>query len=136
MPWVENRSAEDISRGNYKDPGRDTILIQIASPDGHFPLPAKPFQLVYRLRFSDIEDSHPDVGWAGINDEQADYIANILKYAKAHNLNVVVHCYAGLCRSGAVCEAAVRMGFKDPHLIRFPNRRVLRKVMCCLGLNP
>ena len=48
-------------------------------------------------------------------------------------MNVVVHCHAGVCRSGAVCEIGVMMGFDDCEVFRSPNLLVKHKMMKVLG---
>jgi hypothetical protein len=48
-------------------------------------------------------------------------------------MNVVVHCHAGICRSGAVCELGVMMGFNDCERFRMPNLLVKHKMMRVLG---
>jgi predicted protein tyrosine phosphatase len=48
-------------------------------------------------------------------------------------MNVVVHCMAGICRSGAVVEVGVMMGFNDCEKYRQPNLRVKHKLMKQLG---
>jgi predicted protein tyrosine phosphatase len=45
----------------------------------------------------------------------------------------VVHCAAGICRSGAVVEVAVMMGFVDTNMHRIPNSMVKYKLMQQLG---
>jgi hypothetical protein len=48
-------------------------------------------------------------------------------------MNVVVYCVAGVCRSGAVCEVGVMMGFDDCEGFRSPNLLVKHKMMKNLG---
>ena len=48
-------------------------------------------------------------------------------------MNVVVHCHAGVCRSGAVAEVGVMMGFADCERFRIPNLLVKHKMMRVLG---
>jgi hypothetical protein len=48
-------------------------------------------------------------------------------------MDVVVHCVAGVCRSGAVCEVGVMMGFNDTEVFRAPNLLVKHKMMKKLG---
>jgi predicted protein tyrosine phosphatase len=48
-------------------------------------------------------------------------------------MNVVVHCMAGVCRSGAVAEVGVMMGFRDVGRMRIPNVRVKTMMMRELG---
>jgi hypothetical protein len=48
-------------------------------------------------------------------------------------MNVVVHCFAGICRSGAVTEVGVMMGFEDTGRFRAPNLLVKHRMMRALG---
>jgi hypothetical protein len=48
-------------------------------------------------------------------------------------MDVVVHCVAGICRSGAVAEVGVMMGFDDAEAFRSPNLLVKHKMMRKLG---
>ena len=48
-------------------------------------------------------------------------------------MHVVVHCHAGVCRSGAVVEVGVMMGFDDTEVFRSPNLLVKHKMMRALG---
>ena len=50
-----------------------------------------------------------------------------------NRMNVVVHCFAGICRSGAVCEVGVAMGFDDTERFRAPNLLVKHRMMKALG---
>ena len=49
-------------------------------------------------------------------------------------MNVIVHCHAGVCRSGAVCEVGVILGFEDTDAFRSPNLLVKHRMMKHLGL--
>jgi predicted protein tyrosine phosphatase len=48
-------------------------------------------------------------------------------------MDVIVHCFAGICRSGAVCELGVMMGFQDTERFRQPNLLVKNRMMKALG---
>jgi len=61
-------------------------------------------------------------------------LVTLLKFAIDMHVNVVVHCHAGLCRSGAVVEVASMMGFTPVEKLRIPNLRVKHKMMKALGL--
>jgi hypothetical protein len=50
-----------------------------------------------------------------------------------NRMNVVVHCVAGVCRSGAVCEIGVMLGFNDTEVFRSPNLLVKHRMMKALG---
>ena len=55
------------------------------------------------------------------------------QHALANRMNVVVHCHAGVCRSGAVCEIGVMLGFDDTEAFRSPNLLVKHRMMKQLG---
>ena len=74
-----------------------------------------------------------DLSEFAITDEQAAKLVQLLQHAWEHRMNVVVHCHAGICRSGAVCEVGVMMGFNDCERFRAPNLLVKHKMMRVLG---
>jgi hypothetical protein len=65
--------------------------------------------------------------------EQAAELVRLLQHALANRMNVIVHCHAGVCRSGAVCEVGVMMGFDDTEVFRSPNLLVKHRMMKALG---
>lgn len=133
-PSIENVSYHCVEKGNHKHYGNDTILIQIVDGAMEFPLPKKEFLSVHQFVFSDIEDDHPYVDDIGMTETIAASIASILKSSLDNDLNIVIHCVAGICRSGAVVEAGVQLGFADPGTYRNPNTRVKRMLLQALGL--
>lgn len=122
--WIQNVSLGDILKAWHYDPGDNSVLISIVDPDMANPVPLYPFKKQHNFRFLDVED-----GEGQITDQQAAEIAQILRNAKQNHSNVVVHCVAGVCRSGAVTEAGVALGFQDTETPRVPNLLVKRKVM-------
>lgn len=135
MPKIENVSWDDVKHGWHTDMGQDAILIQIADPATFFPTPKNKFASVFQFEFLDAEDS--DIERYGeeplISFDQAKQIVKILKNALYDNRNVLVHCHAGICRSGAVVEVATMMGFTPTNRYRQPNLRVKHLLMKCLG---
>lgn len=130
--FIENCSRFDVAVGNHIDPrNRDTVLIQITDVDNTFVTPAalEYFKHIYQFTFEDTEDIF-DVDC--ITRTQAESIANILKQAMKERCNVVVHCEAGLCRSGAIVEAGEKLGFIPVEKLRIPNVLVRRMVLDCL----
>jgi predicted protein tyrosine phosphatase len=110
------------------------MLIQIMDPaTSWWPSPAHEFKETHQFEFLDAEDTDGFPDEAKISDAQAAEIVNLLKHALSNHMNVVVHCYAGLCRSGAVAEVGVMMGFQDAGRTRIPNLRVKQKLMRQLG---
>lgn len=133
-PFIENVAAADIPKGFHHDAGTNSMLIQIMDPcSSWWPEPVHPFREVHRFEFLDIEDNDEGVDEFGITDADAEKLVHLLQHAFEHKMNVVVHCLAGVCRSGAVCEVGVMMGFIDTERYRAPNLRVKHKMMKILG---
>jgi predicted protein tyrosine phosphatase len=134
MPWIENVAAADVPMRFHHEAGENSMLIQIMDPaPTWWPTPAHEFREVHRFEFMDVErdDKWPDE--AKITPAQAEEIVRLLKHALDNRMNVVVHCMAGLCRSGAVAEVGVMMGFDDTERFRSPNLMVKHSLMKALG---
>lgn len=132
--WIQNVSKASIPNGDHLGDGTNTILIQIADPPGDFPTPKYQFNEVYQFDFLDLEDKdETEEDGFKINNEQAAQLVAILHRARELGMNVLVHCHAGICRSGAVAEIGVMMGFEDAKEFRAPNLRVKHKMMQQLG---
>ena len=134
MPWIENVAAADVPMRFHHDAGENSMLIQIMDPaPTWWPNPAHDFKETHRFEFLDAEDKDGFPDETKISDEQAAEIVRLLRHALANHMNVVVHCMAGLCRSGAVAEVGVMMGFDDAERTRIPNIRVKHRMMKALG---
>ena len=134
MPWIQNVSLADVRKGYHIDVGINSMLIQIVDPDMEFPTPSYSFKEVHQFAFLDLEKSDDCINDAWkINDAQAEQLVALLQQAFENRMNVVVHCVAGVCRSGAVCEVGVMMGFRDTEVFRSPNLLVKHKMMQVLG---
>lgn len=120
MGWIENVSLANIEKGFHFDAGPNSMLIQIVDPDMEFPTPRCEFSQVFKFRFLDIEEDHE---WA-ITEPQARELVKLLHHAVQNSMNVIVHCHAGVCRSGAVAEVGVMMGLQDTEVFRSPNLKV------------
>jgi predicted protein tyrosine phosphatase len=134
MPWIENVAAADVPMRFHHEAGENSMLIQIMDPaPTWWPTPAHEFREVHKFEFMDVErdDKWPDE--AKITPAQAEEIVRLLKHALENRMNVVVHCMAGLCRSGAVAEVGVMMGFEDTERFRSPNLLVKHSLMKALG---
>lgn len=134
MPWIENRAKSDIAKGLNRDPGSNGMLIQIVDPACVPPTPVHQFRQVHVFEFLDLEDADESMeeDWK-ISDAQAAELVRLLQHALAEDMNVVVHCTMGVCRSGAVVDVACALGFDDPTTYRAPNLRVKNKMMKVLG---
>lgn len=137
-PWIENISLDDVRQGHHYDAGENSMMIQIMDPDTEFPTPNHEFKTVRQFYFLDVEDDGmtnigdsemTDLSEFAITNEDAKGIAEALQHAWNNHMNVVVHCHMGVCRSGAVAEVGVIMGFRDTEKFRIPNLMVKRKVM-------
>lgn len=134
MPWIQNVSLSDIKKGYHINPGENAMLIQIVDPPGDFPTPKYNFKEVHQFQFLDIEEKDFALDEAmRCSHEQATELAELLKHALANRMNVIVHCHAGVCRSGAVCEVGIMMGFDDTEAFRAPNLLVKHRMMKALG---
>ena len=128
-PWIQNVSMSDIKSARHFEAGGNSMLIQIVDPAYEFPTPMKQFKEVHQFEFLDIEEAHE----FAVTQEQADRLVQLLQHALENRMHVVVHCHAGVCRSGAVCEVGVMMGFRDTEVFRAPNLLVKHKMMKALG---
>ncbi len=146
--WIINIPGYYLPTGFHLDPGENSVLIQIGDPDldllngicseNKFPIPQHQFHKQYQFRFLDMTDDNLDklspelqerYRNALITDDQANEIMSILVDAYESKSNVIVHCSAGICRSGAVVEVGVIMGFEDISNSRMPNLLVKRKLI-------
>jgi predicted protein tyrosine phosphatase len=135
MPFIENVAAADIPTRFHHDAGENSMLIQIMDTGtSWWPTPKHNFKEIHKFEFLDVErDDHVDDELMKISNEQAQELVRLLQHALANKMNVVVHCFAGICRSGAVCEIGVMMGFDDTEKFRQPNLLVKHKMMQVLG---
>ena len=142
MPWIQNVALADIPKGHHIHVGENSMLIQIVDPAMEFPKPAYKFKETHQFEFLDIEEDGMtnfgdgimrDMSEFAITQAQADELVRLLEHALANHMDVVVHCHAGVCRSGAVAEVGVMMGFQDAEAFRSPNLLVKHKMMKKLG---
>ena len=135
MPWIQNVAADDVPRGFHVAVKENSMLIQIMDTGtAWWPEPKYKFKEVHRFEFLDIERDDPCIDPAmKISDEQAEQLVALLQHALDNQMDVIVHCFAGICRSGAVCEVGVQLGFQDTERFRSPNLLVKHKMMKVLG---
>lgn len=110
------------------------MLIQIVDYELEFPVPLREFKEVHKFEFMDMEDSDNKPDEIKLSQTQASEIVGLLKRALENSMNVIVHCVAGVCRSGAVADVGVMIGFDDTETYRSPNLRVKHMMMRELGL--
>jgi predicted protein tyrosine phosphatase len=134
MPWIQNVALSDVEKGHHVRVGENSMLIQIVDPDMEHPTPAYQFREVHQFRFLDLEQNDDCINDAWkIQDQDAEQLVGLLQHALDNRMDVVVHCVAGICRSGAVTEVGVMMGFDDTEVFRSPNLLVKHKMMKQLG---
>lgn len=132
--WIQNVALSDIQKGFHINPGDNAMLIQIVDPCMEFPTPLYKFKEVHQFEFLDLEkDDLPSAEEFKVTDAQAQQLVDLLLKAYGQRMNVIVHCVAGVCRSGAVCEVGVMLGFEDTEIFRSPNLLVKHKMMKHLG---
>lgn len=131
--WIQNVSLAGVACGHHYDAGSNSMLIQIVDPDMEFPVPKYGFKEVHQFKFLDVEWEDAVDESMRCSQQQADDLVNLLQHALANRMNVIVHCVAGICRSGAVCEVGVMMGFDDTETFRSPNLLVKHRMMKALG---
>jgi predicted protein tyrosine phosphatase len=131
--WIENCSMNDIHRGLHSHLGVNTMLIRIQDPATEFRPTHYNFKEVHCFEFLDAEDEDGFPDETKISDAQATEIAALLTRALDQSMNVLVHCHAGICRSGAVVEVGTLLGFTSTERFRQPNLRVKHKMMRALG---
>lgn len=133
MPWIQNVALADVPKKHHISVGENSMLIQIVDPCMTFPTPAHKFKEVHQFEFLDLERDDPWGDEFKITDTQAEQLVRLLQHALDNRMDVIVHCVAGVCRSGAVCEVGVMMGFNDTESYRSPNLLVKHKMMKVLG---
>lgn len=135
MPWIENVAKSDITTGFHHAAGENSMLIGINDPAGWPPTARHQFKERHNFEFLDVElNDHVDDEQMRCSQEQAAELVRLLQHALANRMNVVVHCHMGVCRSGAVCEVGVILGFDDVGRWRSPNLLVKHRMMSVLGL--
>lgn len=147
MNFIQNVSMGTIAKGQHMDAGGRGILIQIGDPGAAFPIPKFIFEQIHKFEFLDIDDKEFFSLKTGVKisatqipewefrmtEEQAKDIVSILRQGLEEKRNVIVHCHAGICRSGAVAEVGEMLGFQPGHTSRIPNVWVKKLLMKELG---
>lgn len=134
MPWIQNVSMHSVLNGLHFFEPHKTVCIRIQDFGNTNFLPAKyhdEFVSVYTFNFDDNDD--PD-SVSNISVEQAKRIASILTECLEKGCNIVVSCHAGICRSKAVADIGVLLGFQDTEMHGIPNILVKNRLKEQLGL--
>ena len=131
--WIENVAMDDVKHNWHHDCGPNSMLIQIVDPCMTFPTPKHNFKEIHQFEFLDVELNDGFVDDVKCTQEKADQLVDLLRHAYDNKMNVVVHCVAGICRSGAVVEVGTMMGFQAVDKYRAPNLLVKHRMMRALG---
>ena len=134
MPFIQNVAKSDVAENKHLDPGANSMLISINDPATFPPDPKHKFKEIHHFEFLDIEDASHFPEECMCSMTQAEKLVDLLNHAIKHNMNVIVHCTAGICRSGAVVEVGGIMGFDLTRTYRQPNLLVKKRMMQVLGL--
>lgn len=119
---------------NYIDDDK-YLLISISDKEGDLNFKPKENIKVHQFYFADIEKEVSVPGITLMNYRQAEEIKEaVLRGVKENITNIIVHCYAGIWRSGAVgCVIAKFLNGDDIYLWKqggiSPNKWVY-KLMC------
>lgn len=142
MPKIKNYDQASIYNGYAANEWKyhnDMFLIQIFDPNCTLDFPKTVIGNVVseyvQFEFLDVDETieYKSLLDFAITQEQANEIHNILKECLENDEDVLVHCFMGVCRSGAVVQHAVDMGFEDPEIYRAPNQLVLKKLRIAAG---
>lgn len=130
MPWVANVAKSRINSGWHPFWPSNTVLISINDPAGTLPNPKHDFMSKYYFSFLDYEEENDEFSEFVITGKQAQSIVEILEECYEQGNHVVIHCSAGICRSGAVTRIAQMIGFEEVrgNNSTSPNLLVLRKL--------
>ncbi len=130
MPKIVHIPRKAFEKGAYAD---YPIAIRIADSFWQLADVYHPKQQPFAFAFSDSKLGEP----GAISELDASLIMHILLIARANNENVVVHCEAGISRSGAIAQFAIdALGFEDevpPNseegaTWRVPNKTVMSRL--------
>lgn len=141
-PWIVNLCYEEAASFDLAPSlRRDVACISITERGHSAVLPE--YGAILRLQFADWDPDHHSAHAAAFFEkadlftpEQAD---QIVEFAHAHRgRSFVVHCAAGVSRSGGVVEAilAAFPEYRDVGRLRYPNNFVRRLCRRAFGLVP
>lgn len=123
--FAQNVSKKRIISGNHKDPSLEPcVLVQISDAATYPPQAAYDSVFVKKIHL-DFEDAQTE-DEGGITQKQVEDLVDFLVQAKESSQSIVAHCVAGISRSGAVVEFAVKhLGYQEPEETREPNKNML-----------
>lgn len=136
MPTIQNISRREAASGQYNfDASVPSVLIQIVDLGMDFPVSPHVFKKTFGFEFLDVDDTERDLTLYEVGQiswDQAANLVDILIDALDSDMNVVVHCNAGISRSGAVVEIGEMIGFDHCPRFRAPNLLVKSRMRTIL----
>lgn len=142
-PWILN--AGEGWAEKY-EPEPNTVIVSITEPvhpgnqlKRQEPARLKPGYVdILRMEFHDMDPGRMEIpkGYVIFTQQQSSQLARFLR--KHRGKNIVVHCAAGVSRSGAVVEAALEAfpEYEDKGWQRHPNTHIKNMLKRSLGLVP
>jgi len=139
MPWIANMGMREAEKF---EPGPDTVCVSITEPksDRCYGLEAnisQGYTGILRLQFEDYDSLrlHPPDAVL-FTETQAKMVTDFVTRHRGEN--ILVHCSAGISRSGAIVDAILQAfpEYEDRGKTRFPNGHVRSLMKKALGLVP
>jgi predicted protein tyrosine phosphatase len=133
-PWLANRGEGWVE---LNAPPDDCVLISITEPERKAKVP-KGYLDLLRLQFQDYDPISRAYPKNAVLFSPS-HAARISRFARKHRgKNILVHCAAGISRSGAVVEALLEAfpEYKDAGWQRYPNTHVKTLMKRAMGLVP
>lgn len=133
-PWIMNRG-----EGFVEQMGDDFSAVCVSITESKRKAKLPQFHDLIRMEFQDYDGDrkHPEDAVI-FTANQAARLARFLRKHRDAGKNIVVHCAAGISRSGAIVEAALAAfpEYEDRGWPRHPNGHVMRLMKRALGLIP
>lgn len=133
--WIANRGESWVELNPAPE---NTVLISITEPGRKARVP-KGYLDMLRLEFQDYDSlrKHPEDAVL-FTSTQAARIARFVRKHRELERNILIHCAAGISRSGAIAEALLQAfpEYKDTGWPRHPNGHVKSLMKRALGLVP
>jgi predicted protein tyrosine phosphatase len=111
----------------------ETWLISITDPKSNPVYFRSDYKRILPLEFHDIHKL--EHGYIRFNETHLSLLNNFITTAKEHKVNLLAHCEAGICRSGAVISTLLLLGWSLlPNINeRIPNTFVFKNLRRSFG---
>jgi predicted protein tyrosine phosphatase len=141
-PWIANMGLREAEKFKPDEELSDTVCVSITEPAnkrgyGHLANISQGYVGILRLQFEDYDSLrlHPPDSVL-FTETQAKMVAEFVTRHRGEN--ILVHCAAGISRSGAIVDAILQAfpEYEDRGKTRFPNGHVRSLMKRALGLVP